>query len=78
MRPYLFFTLILVGLTRTVSGQYAFSQFQNQQMHSLASSQLPSLLGNDLKHGEVFFLAPYLGFGNNMFSAFDVKQLASN
>lgn len=78
MRPYLFFTLILVGLTRTVSGQYAFSQFQNQQMHSLASSQLPSLLGNDLKHGEVFLLAPYLGFGNNMFSALDVKQLASN
>ena len=68
--------VVLSGLN--TQAQYNFSQINNPHTHNLAASQLPSLLGDDMRTGEIHFLNPYLGFGNNFISAYDVQQLSQS
>lgn len=76
MKIFLIAALSLTLGTTSLSAQINFAAIQNQHSHSLASSQLPSLLGDDVKHAELFFLAPHFGFGNNMITANDLTQLS--
>ena len=67
---------VLAALNSTA--QYNFSQINNPHTHNLAASQLPSLLGDDMRTGEIHFLNPYVGFGNNFISAYDIQQLSQS
>jgi hypothetical protein len=60
------------------NAQFNFAQIQNQQTHNLAAAQLPSLLGDDIRTGEVFLLNPSIGFANNFISAYDIQKLSGN
>ncbi len=68
-----FFTAYKVSFS-----QFNFAQIQNQHTHNLASSQLPSLLGDDIRTGEVHLFSPYIGFANNFISAYDLQQLSGS
>jgi hypothetical protein len=72
------FTLLLACILVQVKAQFNFSQINNQHAHNLASAQLPSLLGNDLRTGEIQLVNLYAGFGNSFISAYDIQQLTNS
>lgn len=61
-----------------VKAQYNFSQIHNQHAHNLASSRFLSLLGDDMRTGEIHLLNLYGGFANNFISAYDLQQFYHN
>jgi hypothetical protein len=69
---------IFIASAIGVKAQYNFSQIHNQHAHNLASSQLPSLLGDDMRTGEVHLLNLYGGFANNFISAYDLQQFSQS
>lgn len=77
LKKFLLYSL-LGGLPVAASAQYNFGQINNPHTHNLASAQLPSLLGDDLKSGEVHLLNLYAGFGNNFVSAGDLQTLSES
>ncbi len=74
MKKIIFILFNFLFISTTIFGQNNFAQINNQYLHNLGSSQLPSLLGNDIKNGEVFLFPMYFGFGNNFISAYDLKE----
>lgn len=77
LKKFLFYTLF-GGATFASNAQYNFGQINNPHTHNLASAQLPSLLGDDLKSGEFHLLNMYAGFGNNIVSAGDLMTLSES
>lgn len=78
MKKMFFIFAILHGMSFLSYSQFNFAQLQNQQTHNLASAQLPSLLGDDIRTGEVFLWNPYFGFANNFLSAASLQQLSNS
>lgn len=77
MKRIAYILLLIASLTGSLKAQFNYSQINNQHAHNLASSQLPSLLGNDLRTGEIQLLNLYAGFGNSFLSAYDIQQLSN-
>ncbi|MCC6447355.1 MAG: hypothetical protein IT215_01555 [Chitinophagaceae bacterium] len=75
MRKICFLIISYFFFSISTFGQNNFALINNQHLHNLGSSQLPSLLGDDIKTGEVFLFPFYVGFGNNMVSSFDLSEL---
>lgn len=77
LKKFLLYSLF-GGIPFAASAQYNFGQINNPHTHNLASAQLPSLLGDDLKSGEFHLLNLYAGFGNNLVSAGDLQTLSES
>ncbi len=61
--------VLVLASSLTSIAQFNFSRIHNQQMHNMASADLPSLLGDDIRTAEIFLPSIYAGFANNMISA---------
>ena len=78
MKKYIFTFVVLFKLSYFAFAQFNFAQIQNQHTHNLAAAQLPSLLGDDIRTGEVHLLNPCFGFANNFISAYDLQQISGS
>lgn len=70
-------TLLACVLAHTFA-QFNYSHINNQHAHNLGSSQLPSLLGSDMRTGEIYIANLYTGFANSFVSAYDIQQLSNS
>ena len=78
MKKYIIAIVLIVNLSSFCFAQFNFSQIQNQHAHNLGSALLPSLLGDDIRTGEVHLFSPNIGFANNFISAYDIQQLSNS
>lgn len=78
MKKNLLLLLLLAVTAGTLQAQFNYTQVHNQQTHNLAAAQLPSLLGEDMRTGEIHLLNFYGGFANNFVSAYDLQQLSQS
>lgn len=74
---YLLWVFIMIFQFK-INAQNNFTQIQNPYLHNVGSSILPSLLGNNMKGGEIFIMNPFIGISNNLFSVQDIKQLVAS
>lgn len=78
MKRIVLLSALLAVLPMFLQAQFNYTQIHNQQGHNLGASQLPSLLGDDMRTGEIHLLNLYGGFANNFVSAYDLQQLSQS
>jgi hypothetical protein len=78
MRKIILSFAISLTCSKGLQAQFNFSQINNQQTHNLGASQLPSLLGDDIRTAEIHLFNIYGGFGNNFISANNLQQLSNS